>query len=777
MSKGSDSRVADVLGAVGTFSAQHPRPVFGLVVVVLLLSGGVALTTVQLDMGMSLYIDDDTDTARNWERLESEYGRGNTILVAVESDDVTDPETIRLLDRLDDRYADIDGVESVRTLADVVYAGANEQIPHSERGIDRAIERVSVRSETTESLVDTVYPESGTALVLVTYGDVATPPGSSEYFGFKPLKDSEWMTDRVTAETTAAAVPSDVSITTTGAPVLETTAFELMLVDSIKLLGVGFTFVFVLLYGLLRRQVTAPWQVFLPLSSALVALVVMLGAMGAFGYNFNAIMLSVLPISLGLGVDYSLQVQTRYGEEIAGGRSPTEAVRVTARTTGRTLVLAMVTTVAGLGALSVSPVPPVRQFGVTAATSVVASMVLSVTFFVALLVEVDPVTGGADPDPADDARSGTQSRSLESVAGGVSDAVSARPLLVLVLVVPLIAGGALAYPHVDTTQRMLDFWPQDIEEREEFETVTDPTDTPQTVYVIVESDDAYAPETFADIDEFQDRLAQLGPVGAVASPVTAVRLTNGGPVPETRAALNRSLRARTGALLPSVEHPSDHPDELLVTLYVEDIRGTPVRELIDDINATAAETLPDTTVRITGRPVLNRNIIESNTTGLTRMTVLSFTVALFFLALALRSVRDAAVLVGSVAVGATLMVAGSMYALGVPWNPGTVSMASIALGVGIDYGLHVFERYREEVERGVAAVRAIETAMTRLARPVLASALTTMAGFGAVTVSRFPVVANFGKTLVLVILFSLLGTFVVLPAVLVVRDGWDRGHR
>lgn len=766
MSGDGQSTVIRSLETVGVYSARHPRRVFAAVALVFLLFSAIAVTTVHLEMGMSLYIDDDTETAQNWDRLESEYGRGNTIFVVVETNDTTTPDTVRLLDRLDDRYSGVDGVESVRSLADVVRTGANGRIPGSERGVERALERVSSQSETTETLVETVHPEPGTALLLVTYGEVEPPSGSGEYFGLKPVKDSEWMTQRVTAETAAATIPSNVSITTTGAPVLEDTAFELMLVDSIRLLGVGFVFVFVLMSVLLHRQVTAAWQVFLPLVTAFVAMVVMLGAMGVLGYNFNAIMLSVLPVSLGLGVDYSLQVQTRYSEELTRGNSPETAVRTTVRTTGKTLLLAMGSTVVGLGTLSVSPVPPVRQFGVTAAMSVVASMVLSVSFFVALLVELDPVAEG--PDTGDD---GASDRSLESVAGTLSDVVTSRPVLILVVVVPLVAGGALVYPNVDTTQRMIDFWPQDIQERDEFEGVADMTDSPQAVYVIAETDNPYSPETFARVDEFGDQASRFDSVNAVVSPATAAQLSSGGSIPETNRTLNRSLRARTDAPLLSVSPPSTRSDELLITLYITDIRGKPVRTLIDNVETTAAETLPGASVAVTGRPVLNRNIIESNTTGLTRMTILSFVSALSFLALALRSLRDAAVLVGSVAVSATLMVAGAMYALEIPWNPGTVSMASIALGLGIDYGLHVFERYSEETEmREVAPAAAVKTAVTRLTRPILGSALTTMAGFGAVTVSRFPVVANFGRTLVLVIVFSLVGAFVVLPAVLILSD-------
>jgi hypothetical protein len=172
----------------------------------------------------------------------------------------------------------------------------------------------------------------------------------------------------------------------------------------------------------------------------------------------------------------------------------------------------------------------------------------------------------------------------------------------------------------------------------------------------------------------------------------------------------------------------------------------------------------DVSVAVTGKSVVNRAIIDNVTAGFGRTTLLSFSVALVVLAVVLRSVRDSLLLVLTVPAAAASLMLGAMYLLEIPWNPGTVSMASIALGVGIDYGLHVHERYRELLETGLDRAGAMAGAVRRLSRPILGSALTTMAGFGVLLVSRFPVVRNFGKTLVLVVGLSLLVTALTLPA-------------
>jgi predicted RND superfamily exporter protein len=171
---------------------------------------------------------------------------------------------------------------------------------------------------------------------------------------------------------------------------------------------------------------------------------------------------------------------------------------------------------------------------------------------------------------------------------------------------------------------------------------------------------------------------------------------------------------------------------------------------------------------VTGKPVLNRNVIENVTAGLTPMTLLSFALGFAFLAIAFRSVKISAVLIAAVAGSAALLVTGAMYLVGVPWNPLTITMSSLTLGIGIDYGVHVFERFEYEVaERGQSRLDAATTAVSKLSRPVIGSSFTTIFGFGVLTVSQFPVLANFGLTTVFAIALSLVAAFGILPAALV----------
>jgi hydrophobe/amphiphile efflux-3 (HAE3) family protein len=798
----SGSGVGGWLERVGRFSARNPRTVAVAALLVVVVAGVVAVATVQVNVGVLLYVDDDSETARDWAAVESGYDRGNTVFVVLESNrSVTDPATVALVDRLDDRYTSIEGVSSVRSLADVARAGAGGEIPDTERGVERALDRVAAGNNATRTLAQTVHPENGTTVLLLSYGDIP-PPSDSGALDLVATKDSETIEQRVTAATDAAGLPASVSATVTGASLFEHAALELMVTEVVALFAGGLLLVLGAVYLVMRRRLETGWHAFLSLGTAAAALVVMLAVMGLLGYDFSAIMLSVLPVGLGLGVDYGLQVQTRYREEREAGRTPTEAAGVAARTTGRTLLLAAGTTVVGLGSLLAAPVPPVRQFGVTASTSVVVAMALSVTLLVSLLVALDDGeeagttagdgAGAVDDDTGfrwvGDAGGGATAATdggtthpdgrLEHAAARVVRFAGARPLVVLLVVLPAAAGGVAAYDEVETTQEMLDYWPQDLEERAEFERTTGTLGSPKTVYVLVRADDPYDPATLREVAAYQQRLSGLPEVDAVGGPVTAVTSATGGEVPPTASRVRQTLQEQSQAPLSEVTAPSHRPGELLLTLHVGDVRGAGTRELVERIEAAADGTDEDVSVAVTGKPVVNRAIIDNVTAGFGRTTLLSFSVALVVLAVVLRSLRDSLVLVLTVPAAAASLMLGAMYLLEIPWNPGTVSMASIALGVGIDYGLHVHERHRELLETGLDRAEAMAGAVRRLSRPILGSALTTMAGFGVLLVSRFPVVRNFGKTLVLVVGLSLLVTALTLPAAMfLTTTGREYGAR
>jgi RND superfamily putative drug exporter len=95
-------------------------------------------------------------------------------------------------------------------------------------------------------------------------------------------------------------------------------------------------------------------------------------------------------LGLGLGIDYSLFMVTRYREELARGRSTIDAVVTTVRTAGRTVLFSALTVLLSLGALLVFPLYFLRSFAYAGVAAVVFAAIGAIVVLPAALAALGP---------------------------------------------------------------------------------------------------------------------------------------------------------------------------------------------------------------------------------------------------------------------------------------------------------------------------------------------------------------------------------------------------
>ncbi|MFB6353041.1 MAG: RND family transporter [Halobacteriales archaeon] len=120
----------------------------------------------------------------------------------------------------------------------------------------------------------------------------------------------------------------------------------------------------------------------------LVPIVVTVAALGAtmrlLGISFNAFTATILAITIGLGIDYSVHVTHRFADELAE-RDPMPALARTVRGTGGALTGSMFTTVFGIGVLVLAVFPAIGQFGVLTGLSVLYAYLASLVVLPSVL--------------------------------------------------------------------------------------------------------------------------------------------------------------------------------------------------------------------------------------------------------------------------------------------------------------------------------------------------------------------------------------------------------
>ncbi|MBT9130146.1 MAG: putative transport protein MmpL2 [candidate division WS2 bacterium] len=111
------------------------------------------------------------------------------------------------------------------------------------------------------------------------------------------------------------------------------------------------------------------------------------------------------------------------------------------------------------------------------------------------------------------------------------------------------------------------------------------------------------------------------------------------------------------------------------------------------------------------------------------------------------------------------------------WWPGTMTIlvfmgtVSIQLGVTVDYGIFISSRYREERTKNEDNKIAMEVALSKVSRAIMGASITTILGFGSLSVARLGVISEFGLVIARGILLSLLMAMFVFPSILLISNG------
>lgn len=119
----------------------------------------------------------------------------------------------------------------------------------------------------------------------------------------------------------------------------------------------------------------------------LLVLVWVLGTMVLLGFSYNVVTALITALSVGIGVDYTIHITHRFVEEREHhGKSIKDAISSTMHTTGGALIGSALTTALGFSVLVFSPIPPMGQFGLLTAITVVYSLIAAVVVLPPMLV-------------------------------------------------------------------------------------------------------------------------------------------------------------------------------------------------------------------------------------------------------------------------------------------------------------------------------------------------------------------------------------------------------
>jgi hydrophobe/amphiphile efflux-3 (HAE3) family protein len=790
-------------GLAGKVQAYAVQIVVIVVVITILFSG--LLPQIEILTNWEEFYPDN-EVTRDFNSVNNNFGRASKYhyiyVEAKDNGDVLSPGALREQYNLTKKAENVTGVEDVISVAEFIdlgmsflTSGARNILNASDADIEN-IKRfavliyngeytgdlpVDVDMEEVQRLMVTLLPSdfdpsnpraNSTLIIVLIYGAFDEPRFKEKSLRIRNTVDDMQFENIQVHHTSTALLTHEV---------------DQSVWDTTLILGFA---IFILIIVLLFVSFQDYTYVILPVATLIIVAVWTFGTMVLLGVKFTVVEVAVLPLVVGLGIDYSVHISRRYQEEMLKGKDISSALKQSVKMVGSALSLAVVTTIIAFFSFVFSEITPVRNFGILVGLGIFYAFFLTLTFQVAARFILDSRRYGRillkRKEPLKILRKGMS-------FGAVTVKRYSVPVIGIVLILTGLA--LLAANNVDTEFSLEDFVPEDWPTMKTTNIIRDNfASASYTQEYIMLQGNISEPEVIDSIALMEENIADDRYVVSVKLPDEEIVLVESiHEVMDHAISRNQSLGARFN-LTNSGTPNSDDIHGIFYYLYKNETYEERVRSVLyynsqeDRFDATVIRVfvsaqgtseartmykqLQDDVVetqgvktKITGETVMVITTIDTFQRSQIVSTAISVILCALVLMVVYKSLSLGIIAVVPVAIS-TIWILGTMYILGISINVFTVMVTALTIGLGIDYSIHIIERYREEREKQDPR-KSMQITIERTGSAIFISALTTICGFAVLFLSPMPLTQHFGIITAATIIYSFDLAVFVLPILLV----------
>ena len=524
------------------------------------------------------------------------------------------------------------------------------------------------------------------------------------------------------------------------------------------------------------------WRL-LPLLAVVIGVVWAFAILGYLGIELSLVTISGLPILIGLGIDFAIQVHNRVEEEVVLDKDE-HPIAETLANVVPPLIAAVVGAVLAFLALQISQVPMIRDFGVLLAIGVVVLLVTGVLFPTAIL-------GIREWTQRTDVRHDSLVERIVVRLGGLP--TSAAPIL-MVVAVALFGLGVAVEGGVEIESDPVEWVDQGSQTVKDIDRLTDETGFATTLGILVEANNVFAAEVNQVLWDFTLDAEQRPEVVSSSSLVNTmgkiIMVPGGTPLAPTP----EDVAAAAAVMPPAIERALLNTDATATQVNLRlasaslDERADLIEELEADLQARIdALDLADDSILLvgidsseeavravpSGLAVVGVGLLDNLSANRAILTYLGLVIVAVWLTIRYNSVWRAllALIPVSLAVGVSNIIVG---VFGLTLSPLTTVGGPLVIATCTEFSVLILGRYVEERQHGHDARAATDRAAARTGRAFFTSAATTIGGFAVLIGSALPLLRDFGIIVTMNVAVALLAALVVMPPLMVWADerGW-----
>ncbi len=760
-----------------------------------LFGGQIMLVLFTMDEGHSVAELAEADNARAINDARDEILENPSVEAVLTPLDTLD-FSANLLSRTPDAPTDAEAFQPLESIANTALSAASEA---EEPGSPGAEARAADFAETAERLgpflqseaSDRVLtnPEWVDVLLHDNKGDIRKPLLSS-FFDERHAQMIVRLKGNADIETEGAGADAvkaawadreitDGEVLVTGAPVLLKDINDYLRGGILSLGAIAIAIMVVILLVFFDVR----WRL-LPLAVILIGVTWAFGLAGWIGIPLSVVTIAGLPVMLGVGIDYAIQMHARVEEEVVIDRAE-HPIQETARNLGPALLVVTFDALFAFAALRFAKVPMIRDFALLLCIGIAVICLCSIVLPLAVL----GIREYKSPTKGRDFREGKLGQLV--VWLGSAPAKLAPVMIVASLVI--FVGGIITEGKLTLQTDPVQWVNQDSQNRKDVATLEEETGASSELGIYVtadQPDELFTDDTMTWMEGFttgelereKDKLlvgsSILTPLSDLVDLEGASNyVPTGDLVRASYEAAPESVKAFTVSL-PKEGSSSKAAFNILFITKPGDLGSRAV--MIDEMREQLAEegsegNLPPEGLSATpsGLAVVGVGLLENLESNRVQLTYLSIFLVFAFLTVRLKSLTRSLLSLVPVliAVGAASLVA---FAFSLKLSPMTAVGGPLVIAVCTEFTSLILLRFIEERERGLAPQAAADVTAARTGRAFIVSAMTAIVGVGVIATSSLPLLRDFGIIVAMNVFVALASALIILPPIMVWAEerGW-----
>ena len=715
---------------------------------------GNELKKLQIDADIVRSLPDDDVDARLLKKIGKNFGSNNMGVIILETDNIYQPSVIEHIQLITDTLSEISGISSVSSLTNII------NIKGSDYGIE--IGKLVDEYELPKTALEFEKLRNNILNNPMYKGSIVSEDETASLIVFNIENDANVniIAKEVIEKTTALQIPEKLYYI--GSPMLVTYISDLMRKDLTTLLPIAFLVIAIILF-LSFRSFSG---VILPLLIAVISIVWSLGSMAFLGIKMSMISNNIPIIILAIGSAYTIHVINRVNK-VHLEEQHSDTIKTALVYVFIPIMLAALTTIIGfISFIFGSYLDMIVDFGIFTALGTLFACLLSI-FFVPAILSVLNFKNNTSKVPKDD------SFITNYLLQPLHQLIANKPKTVLLIWLLLIGFSVANLFSIRRSVDIQEYFKRDNPTRLAEQIMVEKFGGTKPIFVYFKGN-MQSPavlkkmlETSAYMEESPEVFTSM----SIAKLIDEINynFTNSRTFPQEIEQIEQLWFLLDGnEVLPRFVN-----EELTEGIIISKFKSPDNKSKIKFakyMNRFIAEnSTEECQIQITGMPFVDITMDQS----LINSQIGSIAIAVFFVIVLvggiLRSLKSG--FFAAIPIIATIILLfGFMGLTGISLNIATVLVASVALGIGIDYAIHIISHFKTSFKKNNDVYAAVQESILVSGKAIIINVVSVSAGFLVLVFSDMVPLQYFGLLIALSMVSSCLGALTLLPSLLILMN-------